>query len=240
MNKLSLYLSIFCIAVMLSCEKQSFPIYQQRAGAYFGSTKISYSFMQNPAEKTVTIEVPISISGDSMAYDRVVNVRIVTDSVTNAEEQMYEIQPAVIKAGQFSGVLPVVFHYDERMDTTEFAILFAIESSKEFPLINLNRWGSRIIVTNQVIKPENWDAALGYKFGTYSTRWWRFITEKTNMTSFPYWPMNPDKAKWWMKDAEITIYQSFIRLELAKYNAEHKDPLTHDDGPNAKQPVVMP
>lgn len=240
MNKLTLYLCLLCNLAFFSCEKQTFPLYKQRAGIYFATSSTTYSFSQNPAEKTVTIDIPISISGDSTIHDRPVRVKIIRDSVTTVEEQMYEIQPAIVKAGKFSCSLPVVFHYDERMDTTQFAILFTIEATEDFPLTNLNKRNSRVIVTNKIIKPENWDQALAFVFGDYSTRWWKFITEKTNRTSFPYWPRNADKEKWWMTQAEVSIYQSFMRLELAKYNAEHKDPLTHDDGAKPNQTVVMP
>lgn len=215
-------------------------MYKQEAGAYFGTDTLFYSFVNDPGEKIVTVTLPVYISGNAEAYDRKVTVKVVKDSITDAEEQMYELQETIIKAGEFSGSTPIVLHYDERMDKEDFMIHFAIEKSSDFQVIDLNQRNSTVKFSNKVIKPSNWDYALATYFGSYSTRWWKFITEKTGMLSFPYWPNAQDKVTWWLTAEMMKGYQSFIRVELAKYNAEHKEQMTHDDGPKANQLVTVP
>lgn len=239
MNKFSFILPIIALSV-LACNKQEIPVYQQRAGAYFTADSIAYSFIENPGEQSITVNLPISITGDSANYDRKINVTIITDSVTNAQATMYEVNEIVLKAGKFTTNLPITVKYDQSMDSVEYKILFKMASSEDFPLINLNQRNTLLKFSNKVIKPINWDR-LESKFGTYSTRWWKFIMEKTKMTSLPYHPelAKTDPERWWMTARELDIYQSFMRLELAKYNAVNPQ-MVHDDGEKAKQPVAIP
>lgn len=240
MNKFSFFIIIVILSA-ISCKKQEIPVYQQSAGAYFTTDSVAYSFIENPNEQSVIVNLPISISGDSTNYDRKVNVRIITDSVTNAEVTMYEVKEIVVEAGKFSGNLPIVVNYDRRMDTEEFKVLFTVAPSEDFALVQLNQRNCVLKFSNKIIKPINWDGGLGDKFGTYSTRWWKFIMEKTQKTSLPYHPglKVTDPERWWMTVREIDIYQSFMRLELAKYNAANP-PMMHDDGEKANQLVSMP
>lgn len=239
MYKFSIFIIILALS-FVSCDKQAILVYQQSAGAYFITDSVSYSFIENPNEQTITVNLPISISGDSAGYDRTVNISIITDSVTNAESEMYEVKEILVETGKFSANLPIVLHYDKRMDEQEYKILFTIVPSNDFALTKLNQRNCTLKFSNKVIKPINW-SQLESKFGTYSTCWWKFIMEKTQMTSLPYHPglAVTDPERWWMTSRELDIYQSFMRLELAKYNAENP-PMMHDDGEKVNQLISMP
>ncbi|MGL5682097.1 MAG: DUF4843 domain-containing protein [Marinifilaceae bacterium] len=238
---LKVIFSTFAFYSTLSCSQEEISLYEQNAGIYFTQDSTSYSFTQNPKEKSVEIRIPMRISGDSVNYNRTVPITVTTDSLTTALPSMYSVGEAVIEAGKFQGYLPITFHYDERMDKEFFDVTFAISASDEFPVLQLGRNRSVVTITNLVICPMNWNAVLRTYFGPYSTSWWKFIMDKTGLSELPYWPNATDKDKWNMTYSEILIYQSFVRLELERYNKNNPDkPLRHDDGDYKDQLVTMP
>ena len=119
-------------------------------------------------------------------------------------------------------------------------------ANDDFQELDLVFPSCRLNFTAKIMKPFNW-SQLQYFFGTYSTRWWRFIMEKCERTSLPFWddlwsPIpNPDPNKYNMSYYEMSNLQEMIRQELRNYNRNSlTGPLTHDDGDLAGQQVVMP
>lgn len=232
-------ISLVLLSVVFSCEQEEIMLYEQRAGVYFSSTTMSYSFLDAP-ETEVTVNIGVSITGDSVAYDREFQAIVVDDTLTTASSSMYKVLSGVIKAGEFSGSLPVELYYDAAMDDRTFTVELELIASEEFPEVELNSYNAVVSMSNTIIQPANW-SWLKWYFGTYSTNWWIFIRETTGMSELPYYPTQSDTETWWMDVNTLKAYQGQVRYALAEYNAANPDnPLTHEDGDSVGQAVTMP
>lgn len=229
-------------AFLTGCGSSDIMLYEQNAAAYFESSAFSYSFLENPAETSHVVKIPVNISGLQVDYDRkFVVARPEKDTITTAEEDQYRIGEGVVKANEYSGLVEVELLRDKRLDDSVYTLALEIRPNEDFREVRLNKTTLQLSFTNKVIQPANWGWLKWYFGEPFSTRWWTFICEATGQTSLPYFPTNPDTETWWMDVDMIIAYQTIVRLALEEYNAKHPDaPLTHDDGKYAGQKVEMP
>ncbi len=237
-------ISICLLLVIVSCQKDEIIIYKQLSGVSFFSNSskanYTYSFVENPGKSMDTINVPVIISGSAFDVDREVIAVAITDSVTTANVEHYEILKGNVPAGEIQGLIPVILKKAAHHDTIIDTLRIKINSNIDFPLTELGITYCDIEFTSKIIQPANW-WILKYYFGPFSTRWWKFIMEVTGRTSLPYNGYNNVSEEWPMTYTEIGAYKQIVKAALIKYNKEHQsEPLKHDDGENEGAVVEMP
>lgn len=235
---------ILFLASFYGCEKEEPKGYVGRPGVYFNGKEFSYSFAENPGIEVDTVMLPILLSGQVENYNRTIKAVAVADSTT-ATTTMYTILDGYVKAGENTGFLPLEVKYMSDLDDTTVIVKVQLVKNPDFQELDLVYPSCKVTFTAKIIKPFNW-SELELAFGPYSTKWWKFIMEKLERSSLPYWddfsPIpNPDPEKYNISYYEMSNIQQMIRLELADYNkTSTAGPLKHDDGEYAGQEVVMP
>ena len=234
------YIFLLGLTLMLgSCQKEEIMMYQQRAGVYFSTRSMAYSFTENPGVDTARLRLPVDITGSPVDYRREFKVTLPDfNPWTTAEEDQYKIGQGYVEAGEETGYVELELYKDERLLDSVYTLHLAIQKTPDFPEIRLNRFDMEITFTDKLIQPANW----GYlNLGTFSSAWWRFVLNVTNGNPLRYWGgVNPDKDYWTMGYSELAVWRTVIRRELKKYNEPPEGPLVHDDGPSKGKPVEMP
>lgn len=228
-------------AGLAACQHEDIMLYQQNPGVYFETATYSYTFLEDPDSTSKVLRLSVDITGSQVDYDRTFTVsRPAVDTITTAEDDQYRIGTGIVKANAYNGYVEIEVFKDDRLKDSVYNVALEILPSADFPEVRLNQKTMVVSFTNEVIQPANW-RWLRWYFGDFSTRWWTFICEVTGMTSLPYDETNADRETWWMTYEELLAYQAMVRVALEEYNMDHPDePLTHDDGDAAGEPVVMP
>lgn len=237
---------LFC-----SCEKEGVTMYEESSTVYFGEASRSYTFVENMEHIGIgfdTVKIPLQISGS--AVDRFREVEMIVapdDTLHTATSDMFSIGKGSIEAFQYKGHIPVRVNYSSALDDSVYRIRLQLVANKDFPGVDLLNRTFTLSLTNKITEPSNWRRVKSY-FGSYSNSWYRFILEKTGLTSIPYWstngsidPNNPDPEKWTMTLYELKAYASLVKVELENYNRKNPQKhLTHDSGEDKGKEVKMP
>lgn len=222
-----------------SCTKDDIMLFNDDSRVCFDGDKWNFSFIDSENKNETIINVPIAISGLAAEIDRKVKVVAVLDSNTTAEATSYEIFEGLVKANEYKGLIPIRLNNFSKLDTSFVNLRIKIVENDFFKLGDNKKLKYDLTWTNQLIKPANW-YWLNWYFGTYSSRYYKFIIEVTGRTQFPYFPKHPDKEKWNWTPSQVQAYAAKIKDALNKYNLTHAEPLKHDDGEKAGQIVEMP
>ena len=235
------FLSMFMIISLLSCTKEGLKMYEDDPGVYFTTPTYSYSFTENINATTKTIYLPIKLSGQKSAVDRTFEVSVVSDSVTTAQTDWFDIQPGELPKNSFDGRVPVILKRNATVDTSIVKLMVKLKGSTELdPLFT-----QTLVIswTGKIIEPVNW-RWLRYYFGTpFSTGWYTFMLQNAGVSSFPYdgTLSKTDPITWWWSANQVTAYALKVKEALMKYNAANPgNELKHNDGPYAGQLVTMP
>lgn len=63
------YIFLLGLTLMLgSCQKEEIMMYQQRAGVYFSTRSMAYSFTENPGVDTARLRLPVDITEIGRAH----------------------------------------------------------------------------------------------------------------------------------------------------------------------------
>lgn len=249
-------IALICILAILmflsgSCEKEKIELYQEAPTVYFSEYSRTYTFTENIDRIKIgfdTVKMPLQISGFALDHDREVIAEAVTeDTLHTAEKKMYSIAKGYVCAHEFKGYVPIRVNYSPDLDDSVYRIRVRLVANVDFPGVDLENNVVSISITNKITEPSNWHRIERY-FGSYSNSWYRFILEKTGLSSIPYWSVdgskdrnNPDPERWTMTLYELKAYAALVKEELNEYNRKHPhDHLKHEDGPEKGKEVTMP
>lgn len=180
MNRYSLCWLVLLLVLFEGCEKDEPMGYIGRPGFYFNGNEFSYSFAENPWKTVDTVMLPVIITGKLENYARTLKAEVVKDSST-ATENMYQLLEGTLGENQSEGFIPVVLNYVSSLDDITVTLKIQAVANDDFQELDLVFPSCRLNFTAKIMKPFNW-SQLQYFFGTYSTRWWRFIMEKCERT----------------------------------------------------------
>ncbi|WP_176842482.1 DUF4843 domain-containing protein [Chitinophaga filiformis] len=219
-----------------SGQQSVYFIYSANAVYSGGIDSLNYTFVEkNSSIAQDTAWLPVRISGHTSDYDRIIDLAVVPEKTTAIADVHYRLLPYKIPKDSFGTRLGVVLLRDVSLRDTAVVLTLRIQPGKDFPVLMKDtlmgdgayytRNQARIIFTDRLIKPDNWESYLTYFFGEYSETKLRFISAVLGVATFPEDLTYPT----------LQYYQNAVRNALLVYNAAN-GPLIDENG----NPVVIP
>lgn len=188
--------------VAASCTKEDLIPYEQDPRIYFSKVirnsgkygdSINYTFGVKPLDLQVdTVILQLNIMGLATDADRTINL-MVEDSSTAVKGYHYNFGPLVMPAGKYTTEIPVLIYKRPGMKDSTLLLYLAIGESKDFKpgytdktttSSVRDRLHYKISMTDQLIKPSNWDNSLVSSFGAYSKVKYQFMITSTGKTEW--------------------------------------------------------
>ena len=226
----SLILLVF-MGSLVSCEKD-YEVYNADLSAVrFMLDKnrvadsVVYSFALMPGVVEDTVDIPVQILGFTSEQDRQIKVEVVAELTTATEGTHFKVLPCSIPAGEISATQKVVVYKTADLEQKEVCTALRMVDSPDLVVGPANECNYRIILTNRLTKPADWQQY----FGDYSEVKHRFIIEVTGQgTDFKAWE--------WM---EVVYQMGLLNRALNEYNNTHPgEPLTDEFGVPVSFPVL--
>lgn len=185
------------VILLVSCAKDELIPYQQDPRVYFSKVirssssnadSINYTFGVRPFELQVdTVILQLNIMGLATDTDREINL-IAEDSSTAKKGYHYNFGPLVMPAGKYTTEIPVIVYKRAGLKDSTVFLYLTIGESKDFkpgftdkPSVTSvrDRLHYKISITDQLIKPSNWETSLVNTFGAYSKVKYQFMINNT-------------------------------------------------------------
>jgi hypothetical protein len=246
-----LFIFLVPVCFLSACTKQNIPagsdaqesvyfIYSMGFGGPNNFDSLNYSFVgKSDAVKMDTIWLTVRAAGRTADHDRTIDLAAVGVGTTAVQGVHYKLLPYVMPKDSFQTNLGVVLLRDPSLLDTSVVLNLQLKPSADFPVSMKDtimddgkfytKNNLRIILTDRLIKPTNWDTYLVTFFGAYSEVKFRFITGLLGRSTFP--TSGPDAVNF----PQMQYYQNVVRNALVDYNASN-GPLIDENG-NA---VVIP
>lgn len=215
-------------------------IYPINYGSPGSFDSLNYTFVgKNESVKMDTIWLAVRVAGSTADHDRSIDLATVGAGTTATEGVHYKLLHYVMPKDSFQTSLGVVLLRDPSLLDTSVVLNLQLKSSSDFPVSMKDtimddgkfyiKSSLKVIFTDRLIKPNNWDSYLVTFFGAYSEVKFRFITGVLSVSSFP------DAGPGRITFPQMQYYQNVVRNALVDYNAEH-GPLIDENG----NEVVIP
>ncbi|UYQ92510.1 DUF4843 domain-containing protein [Chitinophaga horti] len=186
-------------ALLTACGKEERLMYQEDPRIYFtkfivNPDSIVYSFAVGADNvQHDTAWLTFRIMGSAADRDRVIAIKAL-DSSTAIAGYHYEIKELVMPAKAFETRVPVILYRRPGLKDSTLHVVFEIDSSADFlpgysdipnaAANKLDRLHYKLTVTDQLLKPGNWDNSLASNFGTFSQTKFRFMIQVTGRTNW--------------------------------------------------------
>ena len=224
------------LAAMLwaSCEK-ALPVYENK-DCYLkfvyendADSIVNYSFAYGN-DLVDTVWLKVRIMGYTADYDRPVQLRQVLtgkdDAPANERYVAFDDTQLVanyykIPSGEIEAELPVVLKRAPESDTIEYVLKVAFQENDAFHIGSKENAYKKILISNQLVKPTQWDAYCSYYLGEWGKRKHEFMIEVTGEK----WDNEYVDEVWTVYFQNDMNYCNYIRSllveALAEYEAEH-------------------
>lgn len=218
--------------VYLSLSKSAF--YTPFPTSTAGSVRIDYA-PQNSSKKIDTLKLNVQVSGQASNTDRAFVLERSTDAGNAKEGVDYDVldQKFVMPAGLYNTIVRVVVRRNANMAKQAAVFSYNLKANDNFelgPVSDTTRFFSnsgiinitkiKVIASDVLVKPSNWDSFIANYFGVYSEVKFRFIVDVLAKISFPgntsNGVMNNNKTK--------------LKNALTTYNASHPEKLKDENG----------
>lgn len=229
MNKIKIGVVLSICMIAMGCKKDAIQSFELHPGVYiYKDSKIKtkdstlYSFaIKDESVLYDTVFVPLRITGEAAVSDRTVNYESINDSTTASQEN-YTLLPSVIKAGMYTGYLPVKVIKTPQLDTKEMKLWIRIIPSADFVTGPANQLSYLIRINNFLSKPSSWNEQY---FGTYSQVKYGLIIRKSGYSEFTGLALN-----------ELRFIAQMCKNDLIDYEADNGHPMYDENG----EPVIFP
>ncbi len=179
--------AIVALLVLAACSKDQLMEFGQAPQVYIykqtddaSRDSATYSFaIQLPETVQDTFRIPIRISGVARDVDRTVHYEVLDRSTADAD--LYEILPARIPAGSYTGFLPIRLIKKEVLAQQEMRLWIKIVPSADFEPGAADQLEYLLKVNNYLTRPPSW--VQGY-FGDFSQVKYGMIIRETGYTDF--------------------------------------------------------
>jgi hypothetical protein len=182
-----LYIALALLAsLFFSCEKE-LELYNAGSGVNFRFESTSdalrlFSFVYGPAAAvTDTIWLNVETVGLLSDRDRRMDIEQVavdsSDATPGVHYESFQERGFTIPAGQSRVTIPIVLKRDASLQEKRVTLGLQIKPNEEFPLVNLARNNVKILFSDQLERPTNWNRY--FFLGTYGPVKHRFLIEAT-------------------------------------------------------------
>lgn len=231
-----------CLA---SCEKDlpiydypecglEFPYEQARDSVY------NYSFAFGPddvVEDTVRFEV--ALIGTPTDYDRPITLKQVMTGKNDAEAGKHYVpfdDPSlaskyILPKNAISVEVPIVVKREASMKNTDYTLLVSFQPNEDFTFTSKERKQRAVTISDQLVKPNEWDNKASYHFGAWSRVKHQFMIDVTGYRWDNDFFAN-EMTAWLDGDQSILMgLQKQMQNALAEYEAEHGQMLDENGNP---------
>jgi Domain of unknown function (DUF4843) len=168
MKKIYLLLIISVSAILLlsnSCKVEAPEKFDQPDAIYFNTTpdSINYSFAQYPQRLVDTVKIPVTVLGNAVAKDRVIDVQLATDTLSTAVAGVhYKMSPPyILPANSYSTIVPVVvYRTPDMVPGKVFSVRLKLVANNDFKL-GITQQTKYIVNISYIQKPTDWGTLSG-------------------------------------------------------------------------------
>lgn len=238
---------LFGICLLAGCTKNEVPAYSDLDKVYFYESRsgingvldileeLSYSFAtKSDALTEGRLEIKVRLQGRvDPERDRVVRAEVIADSTTAVEGTHYRLEEGVIKAGEYEGVLPLIFYRTPDMKTEIFQIKLRMADSDDLKAGLEESSNIRVLVSDLLIKPSDWERNLQLFFGEYSPNKYRFMINTLGIENFVALGSYEEPTEGKYTSAQFNLFAYQLR-EAYKKHREENGPIYMDDNAEPK------
>lgn len=153
-------------------------IYKDRGNAQRDSTTYSFA-VQLPETVQDTVFIPVRILGNISDRDRKVNYEVLPKS--EVSEDNYSLLPAIIPAGEFHGMIPIIVKRTAALTTQEMRLWIRITPSEDLDVGASDQLEYLLKINDYLTKPTTW---VDTYFGPFSQVKYGLIIRETGYTEF--------------------------------------------------------
>ena len=225
--------ALLAVSALTGCSTDEIDTFNGGAQVYFervaGSgtaDSLTYSFAVQPAGlMTDIVEIPIVVTGEAAGYDRKVNIEVAPDLSTATEGDEYTLQPAIIPAGAFKGVLKVEVRRTPAISEKERHVTFRILPSEGLGIDVNPKWIDYKLKINDILtRPPRWVYECQPYFGVYSKIKYRFIIDTLGIWNFP------DSGENAISRGQMYFYQDKMKSALMQWEKDNGGPMLDENG----------
>lgn len=244
-NIFLLALGFGCLLSACSKDKGAAP-FSAAPSVYFiyrsnaSMDSLTYSFVEKASTVTLdTVWLPVRVAGSATTNERSISVNTVSATTTAIAGTHYKLLQYQMPKDSLQTRLGVVLLRDASLRDKQVELTLTIAPSADFPALMkesvmadggyYSRNKVRILFSDKLIKPANWESNLATWFGAYSEVKFRFIAGVLGRSTFP------TSGTGALKFFDLQYFQTTVRNALLVYNAANP-PLIDEKG----QPVVFP
>ena len=154
------------ILAIAGCREQETPTFTAKSMLYIQQedfadgesidlAHLTKSFASYAGASEMEVSFKVNLIGHVTGYDRPFEVAVVEEETT-AEENEYEIENPVLKAGEITTDLKIKLFKTPRMDEEKVTLTILLLAGKHFNLGYEDQLTAQVIYDNTPLKPEWW------------------------------------------------------------------------------------
>lgn len=154
------------ILAIAGCREQETPTFTAKSMLYIQQedfadgesidlAHLTKSFASYAGASEMEVSFKVNLIGHVTGYDRPFEVAVVEEETT-AEENEYEIETPVLKAGEITTDLKIKLFKTPRMDEKKVTLTILLLAGKHFNLGYEDQLTAQVIYDNTPLKPEWW------------------------------------------------------------------------------------
>ena len=154
------------ILAIAGCREQETPTFTAKSMLYIQQedfadgesidlAHLTKSFASYAGASEMEVSFKVNLIGHVTGYDRPFEVAVVEEETT-AEENEYEIETPVLKAGEITTDLKIKLFKTPRMDKEKVTLTILLLAGKHFNLGYEDQLTAQVIYDNTPLKPEWW------------------------------------------------------------------------------------
>lgn len=154
------------VLAIAGCREQETPTFTAKSMLYIQQedfadgesidlAHLTKSFASYAGASEMEVNFKVNLIGHVTGYDRPFEVAVVEEETT-AEENEYEIETPVLKAGEITTDLKIKLFKTPRMDEEKVTLTILLLAGKHFNLGYEDQLTAQVIYDNTPLKPEWW------------------------------------------------------------------------------------
>ena len=154
------------VLAIAGCREQETPTFTAKSMLYIQQedfadgesidlAHLTKSFASYAGASEMEVSFKVNLIGHVTGYDRPFKVAVVEEETT-AEENEYEIETPVLKAGEITTDLKIKLFKTPRMDEEKVTLTILLLAGKHFNLGYEDQLTAQVIYDNTPLKPEWW------------------------------------------------------------------------------------